>query len=537
MTTVSQTDNTSVPLLQEAEAHVSRKRPATMELQRRQPITRPKLRRVESDAGNTHFQTGHARISSGSSEWGANKPASAPILAAPVFTPSEEEFRDFHRFLRSIERKAAAYGMCRVVPPKSFDPGFKCPAVPFPCNVQTLSNQSEAGAQLSSEPLPEQLDVKAFVNRAQQLDVGLVSSGSPNYGAGDADPADVEAKYWCHVTTNKGGKTLYASDAPVPLHQEQKDEKNEKNEWNLHTLPKLRGGILRYTGMDIPGVTRPYAYIGSRFSSFCWHVEDDFLYSINLVYRGAPKTWYSVPASDHALIEAAYARLFPGAAARQPLARKTTLLNPKTLASEGVRVYRTVQRAGEFVITFPRAYHSGFNHGINFAEAVNFADDAWFRVGGASVRARRARRQTPIMPFDEVVCKAAESFWTGNARNRFEAFQALCLDERRSRGEFRQRFPAVKRHQDTAAFRETTLCYCDRCKAYLHLSFVKVPETSDDDDSGAMLCLDCARSVWPPGEAPATAQCVLHHSDTNLRAKVTVLRRAAGAMSPIANQT
>lgn len=38
-----------------------------------------------------------------------------------------------------------------------------------------------------------------------------------------------------------------------------------------------------------------------------------------------------------------------------------------------VPVCRLQQLPGQFVVTFPKAYHGGFSYGFNCGEAVNFA--------------------------------------------------------------------------------------------------------------------------------------------------------------------
>ncbi|KAL0311327.1 UNVERIFIED_CONTAM: Lysine-specific demethylase [Sesamum angustifolium] len=55
-------------------------------------------------------------------------------------------------------------------------------------------------------------------------------------------------------------------------------------------------------------------------------------------------------------------------------------MSPEVLLSAGVPCCRLVQNAGEFVVTFPRAYHSGFSHGFNCGEAANIATPEWLRV-------------------------------------------------------------------------------------------------------------------------------------------------------------
>ena len=56
-----------------------------------------------------------------------------------------------------------------------------------------------------------------------------------------------------------------------------------------------------------------------------------------------------------------------------------------TVSHAGVKVVHTVQHEGEFVITFPKAYHSGFSLGWNAAEAANFAVMDWLPYGFEAV--------------------------------------------------------------------------------------------------------------------------------------------------------
>lgn len=91
-----------------------------------------------------------------------------------------------------------------------------------------------------------------------------------------------------------------------------------------------------------------------------------FTYQVT-VHWGETKTWYGIPGEDAEKFEAAIRREAPDLFESQPdlLFQLVTLMNPRNLTDAGVRVYACNQRAGEFVITFPKAYHAGFNHGVS----------------------------------------------------------------------------------------------------------------------------------------------------------------------------
>ena len=77
------------------------------------------------------------------------------------------------------------------------------------------------------------------------------------------------------------------------------------------------------------------------------------------------------------------------------------------MQAHGVPVYKADQHAGEFMITFPRGYHAGFNHGYTLAAAVNFAPPDWLEMGRKCVEHYSFMRRYCVFCHDELVCQMA----------------------------------------------------------------------------------------------------------------------------------
>ena len=215
--------------------------------------------------------------------------------------------------------------------------------------------------------------------------------------------------------------------------------------WNLNILPLHPESLFRHIKSDISGMTVPWLYVGMCFSTFCWHNEDHWTYSANYQHFGATKTWYGIPGADADRFEEAMKQAVPELFEQQPdlLFQLVTLLPPDQLKKAGVNVYALDQRAGQFVITFPQAYHAGFNHGFNFNEAVNFAPHDWEPFGEAGVRRLQEFRRQPCFSHDELLMTAAARDTTIKTAK----WLAPALERLRDR-ELQQRQDFLKRHMD-----------------------------------------------------------------------------------------
>ncbi|KAL6704419.1 hypothetical protein ACN47E_008271 [Coniothyrium glycines] len=312
---------------------------------------------------------------------------------------------------------------------------------------------------------------------------------------------DVEREFWqCVANLTETIEVEYGADIHTTTHGSgfPTIEKNPRDPyatdpWNLNILPYAPDSLFRHIKSDISGMTVPWLYVGMVFSTFCWHAEDHYTYSANYQHFGATKTWYGIPAEDADKFEQAMREAVPELFESQPdlLFQLVTLLTPEQLMKAGVRVFAIDQRAGEFVITFPQAYHAGFNHGFNLNEAVNFAPSDWESFGEHGVQRLQDYRRQPCFSHDELLLAAAirkdttikTAKWLGPALQRMRDREVAIRAEFLQKHKLAAQAHACKIHGskeaeipceiefvlDDADIHEDELI-CTFCKAYGYLS-------------------------------------------------------------------
>jgi histone demethylase JARID1 len=311
---------------------------------------------------------------------------------------------------------------------------------------------------------------------------------------------DVENEFWRSVgNLTETIEVEYGADVHSTTHgsgfptiEKSPRDPYSTDPWNLNILPYAPDSLFRHIKSDISGMTVPWLYVGMVFSTFCWHAEDHYTYSANYQHFGATKTWYGIPAEDADKFEQAMREAVPELFESQPdlLFQLVTLLTPEQLKKAGVRVYALDQRAGEFVITFPQAYHAGFNHGFNLNEAVNFAPSDWEPFGEHGVQRLRDYRRQPCFSHDELLLAAAArkdttiktAKWLGPAlertRDREVSVRAAFLERHKSAKEHTCKIDATGNSEiqcelefvidDTDVHEDELICTF--CKAYCYLS-------------------------------------------------------------------
>ncbi|KAH7286626.1 hypothetical protein KP509_32G015600 [Ceratopteris richardii] len=357
----------------------------------------------------------------------------------PVYYPTKQEFsEDPLCYIQKIAAEASKYGMCKIVSPVS----ASVPAGMVLCKEQsgfrfiTRVQPMRMSTWQKDDKIAFPIKGRHYTLTEYEKVANRVFSRKFST-AGSLPPAFIETEFWKELVSGKTRTVEYATDVDGSAFSSSKTDPLGQSKWNLKGIAKLPESTLRLLEESIPGVTEPMLYIGMLFSMFAWHIEDHFLYSINYHHLGAPKSWYGVPGSaalhfESVVRDNVYSKELldetGGGAELDLLLEKTTMFPPKLLIDHGVPVYRAVQYPGEFIITFPRAYHAGFSHGFNCGEAVNFAMADWFPFGAEACLRYESLGRFPLLPHEELLCREAMVIKNGmgharckNAKSKQEA--------------------------------------------------------------------------------------------------------------------
>ncbi|XP_077228038.1 lysine-specific demethylase JMJ705-like isoform X2 [Tasmannia lanceolata] len=341
---------------------------------------------------------------------------------APEYHPNLTEFQDPISYILKIEKEASKFGICKIVPP-----------LPSPPQKTTISNLNLSLSSRNPNPNPKKLPT--FTTRQQQIGFcprktrpvqkPVWQSGEtytlPQFeskakhfektqlkktGKKALTTLEIETLFW-NASVDKPFSVEYANDMPGSAFGNKWGEVGEaktvgESAWNMRGVSRAKGSLLRFMKEEIPGVTSPMLYIAMLFSWFAWHVEDHELHSLNYLHLGAAKTWYGVPrdavvAFEEVVRVHGYGGEVNPLVTFATLGEKTTVMSPEVLIGAGIPCCRLVQNAGEFVVTFPGAYHSGFSHGFNCGEAANIATPEWLRVAKEAAIRRASINYPPMV--------------------------------------------------------------------------------------------------------------------------------------------
>jgi histone demethylase JARID1 len=217
----------------------------------------------------------------------------------------------------------------------------------------------------------------------------------------------LEVEYAADLPANK-----YGSGFPTTTQSRCRDQFFEyhTNLFNLNNTYKSSDSLLRISSIrneKISGVTIPWIYLGMKFSSFCWHVEDLYINSLNYNHKGSSKIWYIIPGAEKERFDEFVRKLYNKQLSSKPdfMHRITLMIDPLEIIKAGIKLYKINHTPRSYVFTFPKVYHAGFSTGFNMGEAVNFLSHRNISAMKEAYKeyAKFGGKKAAIFPFDWLI--------------------------------------------------------------------------------------------------------------------------------------
>lgn len=212
--------------------------------------------------------------------------------------------------LSSIQHEAEQYGICKIVPPSGWvhpcQMNIETNETVFPTKHQRIDTLQEGipfedGGSYTAKAYKEQADkfFREWCEKYYGREPTLEELSREYWDIVETRSKQVAVDYGNDLDTTVVGSGFLRMSEDDKVKAEEPDmfsyEYYKRTAWNLNNLPGADGSVLRHITTPINGINVPWLYFGMLFSTFCWHNEDNYQYSINYNHFGREKQWYGIP--------------------------------------------------------------------------------------------------------------------------------------------------------------------------------------------------------------------------------------------------
>ncbi|XP_060726886.1 protein Jumonji isoform X1 [Tachysurus vachellii] len=351
----------------------------------------------------------------------------------------------------------------------------------------------------------------------------------------EPDTTEVEQQYWrfveekeCHVAVHCGRVDTKTHGSGFPV---SKSEPFSKHGWNLTVLSNNSGSILRHLGAVPAGVTIPWLNIGMVFSTSCWSRDQNSLPYIDYLHTGADCIWYCIPADEMSKLDkVVHTLLQANGTPGLEMLEKNIMISPEVLRREGVKVHRTVQKSGEFVVCFPGTFVSKVCCGYSVSETVHFATAEWMKLGYEAAKDLKRRRIEEPFSTEKLLCQIVMSEPRQENKHVLNAASSLIVELRDTEISQRRQlfnaglrlsarygnqpegqFPTERKKTHRTRLSEDTADR--RCQVCQHLCYLSMVVHESDN---VVFCLECALRYIQKRRSPRGLKMMFRYTEEQL---------------------
>ncbi|KVH89410.1 FY-rich, C-terminal [Cynara cardunculus var. scolymus] len=435
-------------------------------LLRRRSSTRYQLSDMSSRA-----QISHEKRKKITARWDPSEACRPNIDEAPIFHPTVEEFEDTLGYISKIRPVAEAYGICRIVPPTSWKPPCPLMQKQFWQEARFSTRIQQVDLLQNREPMKKKKGRKR--RRRTYTKIGARRRCPRSEGSESNASSDSDDKFGFRSGSDFTFEEFQSFAKKFKEHYFGMNDVNPKTIVNGHeetqiwepSIEEIEGEYWRiieqptdevevYYGADLE--TGVFESGFPKASSIENNESDEYVnsgWNLNNFPR-LPGSVLSFEGSDI-----------------------SGVLVPWLYV--GMCFSSFCWHSGEFIVTFPRAYHAGFNCGFNCAEAVNVAPVDWLEHGQGAVELYSEQRRKTSVSHDKLLLLSAREAVRALCElpvSNEEAYENLIWKSLKRIEQLQSGFQFQKTEEDFDATneRECFLCFYD-----LHMSAASCKCSSD----------------------------------------------------------